>query len=75
MRSGTDRRRREEFFRLKKVQGKKKRDAEAAMNSRKSANAEHEAAGGELHKDEGIGGGAEGGKDLLDEGKDDDVIF
>lgn len=57
------------------MQGKKKRDAEAANADRKAANADHEAAGGELHKDEGIGGGAEGGKDLLDDGKDDDVIF
>lgn len=66
---------REEFFRLKKVQGKKKRDAEQAEANRTKANADHEAGGGELHKDEGVAGGAEGGKDMLDDGKDDDVIF
>jgi hypothetical protein len=29
----------------------------------------------EYSKDSGIGGGADGGGDMLDEGKDDDVIF
>jgi len=28
-----------------------------------------------MHKDEGIGGGAGGGGDMLQEGKDEDVIF
>jgi V-type H+-transporting ATPase subunit D len=65
----------EEFFRLKKVQGKKKRDAEATENQRAQQNAEFEAEGGEVHRDEGIGGGAGGGGDMLDEGKDEDVIF
>lgn len=60
---------------MKKVQGKKKRDAEQAEKSRKESNTEHASAGGELHKDEGIGGGAAGGGDMLDEGKDEDVIF
>nr|XP_019011273.1 V-type H+-transporting ATPase subunit D [Kwoniella pini CBS 10737]OCF50054.1 V-type H+-transporting ATPase subunit D [Kwoniella pini CBS 10737] len=66
---------REEFFRLKKVQGKKKRDAEKSNESREGQNAEFTEGGGELHKDEGIGGGNAGGADMLDEGKDDDVIF
>ncbi|WVW85842.1 hypothetical protein I302_107880 [Kwoniella bestiolae CBS 10118] len=66
---------REEFFRLKKVQGKKKRDAEKANESRQAQNAEFTERGGELHRDEGIGGGEAGGADMLDEGKDDDVIF
>ena len=66
---------REEFFRLKKVQGKKKRDAEKVLQSRKEQNKEFEEQGGQVHKDEGIGGGAEGGADMLDEGKDEDVIF
>ena len=65
----------EEFFRLKKVQGKKKRDAEQAEKTRSEANADHTADGGEMHKDEGIGGGAGGGGDMLNEGKDEDVIF
>ncbi|OCF30839.1 V-type H+-transporting ATPase subunit D [Kwoniella heveanensis BCC8398] len=66
---------REEFFRLKKVQGKKKRDAEKANDERGKQNAEFTGKGGELHRDEGIGGGDAGGADMLDEGKDDDVIF
>lgn len=60
---------REEFFRLKKVQGKKKRDAEKANEKRKKENE-----GKEQHADEGIGGGAEGKGDILGE-KDEDVIF
>jgi V-type H+-transporting ATPase subunit D len=59
----------EEFFRLKKVQAKKKRDAAEAEAKRKEANA-----GAERHKDDGIGGGAAGGADMLDS-KDEDVIF
>jgi V-type H+-transporting ATPase subunit D len=43
--------------------------------ARTEANAEHTADGGEMHKDEGIGGGTAGGTDMLDEGKDEDVIF
>ncbi|AFR93667.2 V-type H+-transporting ATPase subunit D [Cryptococcus neoformans] len=66
---------REEFFRLKKVQGKKKRDAANAEQSRENENKAFEATGGELHRDEGIGGGVAGGADMLDEGKDEDVIF
>ncbi|TXT13114.1 hypothetical protein VHUM_01515 [Vanrija humicola] len=66
---------REEFFRLKKVQGKKKRDAARADSERVASNAEVEAAGGEVHKDDGVGGGAAGGGDMLDQDKDDDVIF
>ena len=63
---------REEFFRLKKVQGKKKRDAERATDDRQSSNAAFE---GDVHRDDGIGGGDAGGGDMLDEGKDEDVIF
>ncbi|WVN85527.1 uncharacterized protein L203_100674 [Cryptococcus depauperatus CBS 7841] len=66
---------REEFFRLKKVQGKKKRDAAVTEEKREHQNKEFESKGGEVHKDEGIGGGAEGGADLLDGNKDEDVIF
>ncbi|EAL21628.1 hypothetical protein CNBC6640 [Cryptococcus deneoformans B-3501A] len=66
---------REEFFRLKKVQGKKKRDAANAEQTREGENKAFEATGGELHRDEGIGGGVAGGADMLDEGKDEDVIF
>ena len=57
------------------MQGKKKRDAEQAEKTRTESNSAHEATGGERHKDEGISGGAQGGGDLLDEGKDEDVIF
>lgn len=66
---------REEFFRLKKVQGKKKRDAEKTQQERSAGNKEFEEGGGEVHGDDGVGGGAAGGGDMLDEGKDDDVIF
>ena len=65
----------EEFFRLKKVQGKKKRDAEKTQEDRSKQNAEFEKDGGKVHKDEGVGGGAAGGGDMLNEGKDEDVIF
>jgi len=65
----------EEFFRLKKVQGKKKRDAEKTQEDRSKQNAEFEKDGGQVHKDEGVGGGAAGGGDMLNEGKDEDVIF
>jgi V-type H+-transporting ATPase subunit D len=65
----------EEFFRLKKVQGKKKRDAEKTLQDRSEQNADFEAEGGKVHRDEGVGGGAGGGGDMLDEGKDEDVIF
>lgn len=61
----------EEFFRLKKVQGKKKRDAAKADADRLEANAQ---AGVEVHKDDGIGGGTAGGGDMLDD-NDEDVIF
>ena len=66
---------REEFFRLKKVQGNKKRDAERVLNDRSEKNKEYEQDGGEVHRDEGIGGGAGGGDDVLGQGKDEDVIF
>lgn len=66
---------REEFYRLKKVQGKKKRDAERAMEDRVKGNEAHEAQGGQVGADDGVGGGAAGSGDLLDEGKDEDVIF
>lgn len=57
------------------MQGKKKRDAEKAETDRADANAEHEGQGGERHRDDGIGGGTAGGGDMLDQGKDEDVIF
>ncbi|TCD64655.1 H(+)-transporting V1 sector ATPase subunit D [Steccherinum ochraceum] len=57
---------REEFFRLKKVQGKKKRDAEAAEAMRIAA-----AAADENVENIEIGGG---GGDIIDS-KDEDVIF
>ena len=60
---------------MKKVQAKKKRDAEKVLQARTKQNKEFEEQGGEIQKDEGIGGGAEGGGDMLDEGKDEDVIF
>ncbi|EIW67416.1 hypothetical protein TREMEDRAFT_45365 [Tremella mesenterica DSM 1558] len=66
---------REEFFRLKKVQGKKKRDADRTDSERAAANAEFTESGGEVHRDEGIKGGEAGGGDMLDQGKDEDVIF
>lgn len=69
---------REEFFRLKKVQGKKKRDAEKANEVRKKQKEKEEdegEEGGEKDsRDEGLKGGAEGGADMLGE-KDEDVIF
>jgi V-type H+-transporting ATPase subunit D len=66
---------REEFFRLKKVQGKKKRDAERADEDRAKGNEAHTAEGGEVGRDDGIGGGEAGGGDMLHQGKDEDVIF
>ncbi|KAM5535203.1 hypothetical protein V8D89_011139 [Ganoderma adspersum] len=59
---------REEFFRLKKVQGKKKRDAETADAARRALEAEgHE----DVQPTLASGGG---GGDILG-GKDEDVIF
>lgn len=66
---------REEFFRLKKVQGKKKRDAEKANAERLKNLQQLEAQGHEASKDEGISGGAGGGGDMLGQDKDEDVIF
>ena len=60
---------------MKKVQAKKKRDADKGKTERAAQNAEFEGQGGEVHKDDGIGGGEAGGNDMLDEGKDEDVIF
>jgi V-type H+-transporting ATPase subunit D len=72
---------REEFFRLKKIQGKKKRDTEEA-DAMEDAKVEDKAAGTKSNKeekqenpDDGIGGGDAGGGDMLDQGKDKDVIF
>lgn len=53
------------------MQGKKKRDAAKADAERTEKNAGVEV----VHKDDGIGGGAAGGADMLDADKDDDVIF
>ena len=78
---------REEFFRLKKIQGKKKRDteeadalADAAAGGAASSDADGKASGAESgeqreNPDDGIGGGAAGGGDMLDQDKDEDVIF
>ncbi|KAE8244516.1 hypothetical protein A4X13_0g6540, partial [Tilletia indica] len=80
---------REEFFRLKKVQGKKKRTAEEAERERAFA---REVAAAQAAEEEGeteveaeaeaeadttpaVGGGAGEGSDLLSGGKDEDVIF
>ncbi|TDL24864.1 vacuolar ATP synthase subunit D [Rickenella mellea] len=59
---------REEFFRLKKVQGKKKRDAEAAEAKKRALGEQEE----KKLVDDDVGGG--GGGDLLSS-KDEDVIF
>lgn len=56
---------REEFFRLKKVQGKKKRNQELEESKKKSAKKQEQ-------DDES---GYRGGGDLLAEDKDEDVIF
>ncbi|KAK0523725.1 H(+)-transporting V1 sector ATPase subunit D [Tilletia horrida] len=74
---------REEFFRLKKVQGKKKRTAEQAERERKALaeapaaepSADSTTATGAGAGDAGSGGGAGEGGDLLSGGKDEDVIF
>lgn len=58
---------REEFYRLKKVQGKKHRDQEAADKAMK----EKKLLGEE--KDEGSN--AEGSGDILGQNEDEDVIF
>lgn len=57
------------------MQGKKKRDAEKVEADREKQNDEFQRDGGEVHKDDGIGGGDAGGTDMLGEGKDQDVIF
>ncbi|KAJ9126196.1 hypothetical protein QFC24_002469 [Naganishia onofrii] len=78
---------REEFFRLKKIQGKKKRDTEEAdaeadaKAELAAANAAREAESGTPSRkeaenpDDGVGGGDAGGRDMLDQNKDEDVIF
>ncbi|KAJ9118562.1 hypothetical protein QFC22_003782 [Naganishia vaughanmartiniae] len=78
---------REEFFRLKKIQGKKKRDTEEAdaeadaKAALAAANAAREAESGAPSRketenpDDGVGGGDAGGRDMLDQNKDEDVIF
>jgi V-type H+-transporting ATPase subunit D len=58
---------REEFFRLKKVQAKKKRTQEAEDTEKKAKAMQDEGV-------EGDGGGTKSG-DILGEGKDEDVIF
>lgn len=70
----------EEFFRLKKIQGKKKRDAESAEQERLARPRDEdgnllEAEQEETSRDDGLGNGAEGGKVMLEQGKDEDVIF
>lgn len=64
---------REEFFRLKKVQGKKKQRAEieeAESKAKAAATGNHDPA-------VGAGGGGTGGvgQDMLAAGKDEDIIF
>ncbi|KAJ9110925.1 H(+)-transporting V1 sector ATPase subunit D [Naganishia cerealis] len=81
---------REEFFRLKKIQGKKKRDTEeadaaadaaaqaaAANPSQEEAPGMNSRTGKEEREnpDDGVGGGDAGGRDMLDQHKDEDVIF
>jgi V-type H+-transporting ATPase subunit D len=66
---------REEFFRLKKIQAKKKRDNAEADAKREEDRKVSEELGVARHPDEGVGGGAAGGHDMLDQGKDEDVIF
>lgn len=66
---------REEFFRLKKIQAKKKRDTAESEAVRAKQRAAADERGEEVHPDDGIGGGEAGGKDMLDQGKDEDVIF
>lgn len=58
---------REEFFRLKKVQGKKKRNQELEESKKKSAK--------ELEQGQGDESEYRGGGDLLAQDKDEDVIF
>ncbi|EPQ26357.1 uncharacterized protein PFL1_06005 [Pseudozyma flocculosa PF-1] len=69
---------REEFFRLKKVQAKKKEKAEAADRERRDRQGADDAEGGEAANKSGDGDGTEDGQrsqDLLSGGKDEDVIF
>ncbi|PWN89868.1 vacuolar ATP synthase-like protein subunit D [Acaromyces ingoldii] len=63
---------REEFFRLKKVQGKKKRNQELADNEKRAAQMRGEKADSGHGDDSGGGGGS---ADLLNDDKDNDVIF
>ena len=72
---------REEFFRLKKVQGKKKERAEREEVDAKARTAANKKASDDEKRDnvviasgtEASGGG--GGGDMLSAGKDEDVIF
>lgn len=63
---------REEFYRLKKVQGKKHRDQETAD---KEAKAKKLLLGGDVHEESKVEGGGGGGNDILGEKEDEDVIF
>ena len=65
---------REEFFRLKKVQGKKKRNQELADNEKRAAQMRGEKVDSG-HGDDSGGGGGGGSADLLNDDKDNDVIF
>lgn len=60
---------REEFFRLKKVKSKKEREQEEEEKKRYSTKKE----GG--NEQVTLSSGTEGGTDMLNEGKDEDVIF
>ena len=64
---------REEFFRLKKVQGKKKRDAAVADAQREKVKQEREARGEDADLPP-VESGDTGGADLL-ASKDEDVIL
>lgn len=60
---------REEFFRLKKVKSKKERAQEEEEKKRDSAKNENG------NQQVTLSSGTEGGTDMLNEGKDEDVIF
>lgn len=62
---------REEFYRLKKVQGKKHRDQETADKEAKAK----KLLGGDVHDESKVEGGGGGGSDILGEKEDEDVIF
>lgn len=66
---------REEFFRLKKVQGKKQRDTAAQDEEMRIRREAKEAAAAGKGKDKDSDKENEGGGDILGESEDADVIF